>query len=143
MTFNDFDDLFSDFYKNYGNKEFEKLMESLINLKKDNETSLGDPTSVENFEQDGYTFKKTTWKTEEGLVTKIEMVGAPFDQIKKPIVKERLYEIPLEIQLASAIEEERYEDAVIIRDEIKRNDKTSLKDFIDKQEIDEKNEWNF
>lgn len=140
-----FDDLFGKFDKN--NKEFEKFMERIMNLrnslKNDNESSLGKPISVERFEQDGYTFEKTTWKTEDGLVTKIEMVGTPFEGRERPIVKERLDEVPLEVQLARAIEEERYEDAARIRDEIKNNTKTSLNDLIDNQEVNEKDEWNF
>jgi hypothetical protein len=138
------EDFFDKFNKK--NMDFEKLMQRIMNLrnslKNDNESELGEPTSVERFEQDGYTFEKTTWKTEDGLVTKIEMVGTPFEQSERPIVKERLDEIPLEVQLARAIEEERYEDAAKLRDEI-NNNKVSLNDLIDNQEVNEKDEWNF
>ena len=138
------EDFFDKFNKK--NMDFEKLMQRIMNLrnslKNDNESELGEPTSVERFEQDGYTFEKTTWKTEDGLVTKIEMVGTPFEQSERPIVKERLDEIPLEVQLARAIEEERYEDAAKLRDEI-NNNKVSLNDFINNQGVNEKDEWNF
>lgn len=138
------EDFFDKFNKK--NMDFEKLMQRIMNLrnslKNDNESELGEPTSVERFEQDGYTFEKTTWKTEDGLVTKIEMVGTPFELRERPIVKERLDEIPLEVQLARAIEEERYEDAAKLRDEI-NNNKVSLNDLINNQEVNEKDEWNF
>jgi hypothetical protein len=141
MLFNNFDDLFSEFDKN--NEEFEKFMGRLLNLKNANKSLLGEPISVEKFVQDGYTFEKTTWKTEDGLVTKIEMVGTPFEKREKPIVKERFDEIPLEVKLARAIEEERYEDAARIRDEINNTNKISLNDLVENQEVNKKDEWNF
>ena len=137
-----------DFFDNFNRRslDFEKFMERIMNLKNslknDDESNLGEPISVETFNQDGYTFEKTTWKTEDGLVTKIEMVGTPFEQRERPIIKERIDEVPLEVQLARAIEEERYEDAAKIRDEIKNN-KISLDDLVNNQSINEKDEWNF
>jgi cysteinyl-tRNA synthetase len=137
-----------DFFDKFNRRslDFEKFMERIMNLKNslknDDESNLGEPISVETFNQDGYTFEKTTWKTEDGLVTKIEMVGTPFEQRERPIIKERIDEVPLEVQLARAIEEERYEDAAKIRDEIKNN-KISLDDLVNNQSINEKDEWNF
>jgi len=137
-----------DFFDKFNRRslDFEKFMERIMNLKNslknDDESNLGEPISVETFNQDGYTFEKTTWKTEDGLVTKIEMVGNPFEQRERPIIKERIDEVPLEVQLARAIEEERYEDAAKIRDEIKNN-KMSLDDLVNDQSINEKDEWNF
>jgi cysteinyl-tRNA synthetase len=137
-----------DFFDKFNRRslDFEKFMERIMNLKNslknDDESNLGEPISVETFNQDGYTFEKTTWKTEDGLVTKIEMVGNPFEQRERPIIKERIDEVPLEVQLARAIEEERYEDAAKIRDEIKNN-KISLDDLVNDQSINEKDEWNF
>jgi hypothetical protein len=137
-----------DFFDKFNRRslDFEKFMERIMNLKNslknDDESNLGEPISVETFNQDGYTFEKTTWKTEDGLVTKIEMVGNPFEQRERPIIKERIDEVPLEVQLARAIEEERYEDAAKIRDEIKNN-KISLDDLVNNQSINEKDEWNF
>jgi cysteinyl-tRNA synthetase len=137
-----------DFFDKFNRRslDFEKFMERIMNLKNslknDDESNLGEPISVETFNRDGYTFEKTTWKTEDGLVTKIEMVGNPFEQRERPIIKERIDEVPLEVQLARAIEEERYEDAAKIRDEIKNN-KISLDDLVNDQSINEKDEWNF
>lgn len=145
MLFDDFNNLFGKFDKG-NNDDFEKFIERIMNfrnsLKNDDEASLGEPLSIERFEQDGYTFEKTTWKTKDGLVTKVEMIGSPFEEKKRPIVKERLDEVPLEVQLARAIEEERYEDAAKLRDEM-NNNKVSLKDLINNQEVNEKDEWNF
>lgn len=146
MLFDDFNNFFGEFDKNSIN-DFEKFIEKIMNLrnslKNDNESLLNEPLSVERFNQDGYTFEKTIWKTENGLVTKIEMVDTPFEQKEKPIVKERLDEIPLEVQLVRAIEEERYEDAAKIRDEINNINKISLNDLSQNQEVNKKDEWNF
>lgn len=136
MFFNDFENLFNN-SNNNRDKQIKKIIEQLLNFSKPTERfegKLGEPTKVEQFEEDGYTFEKQTWVTEAGVITKIEMIGSPF--------KNRSSELSLEAKLAKAIEEERYEDAAKIRDEIKNN-KTTLNDILENQSVNDKDEWNF
>lgn len=131
MLFNDFESFFNDLNGDKNNR-FKKIIEQLFNL--DNPTNKFNfesekPTKVERFEEDGYTFEKQTWETEYGSMIKIEMINTP--------IKSR--ELPLESQLASAIKDERYEDAAKIRDEIKKLKTLST----EKQVVEQNNEWNF
>jgi excinuclease UvrABC helicase subunit UvrB len=136
MFFNDFENLFNGSGNNRDEK-IKKIIEQLLNFSKPTERfegKLGEPTKVEQFEEGGYVFEKQIWVTEAGVITKIEMVDTP--------MKARKSEQTLEMQLAKAIEEERYEDAAKIRDEIKNN-KNTLADIVQNQEVNEKDEWNF
>jgi excinuclease UvrABC helicase subunit UvrB len=136
MFFNDFENLFNGSGNNRDEK-IKKIIEQLLNFSKPTERfegKLGEPTKVEQFEEGGYVFEKQIWVTEAGVITKIEMVDTP--------MKTRKSEQTLEMQLAKAIEEERYEDAAKIRDEIKNN-KNTLEDIVQNQELNEKDEWNF
>jgi len=136
MFFNDFENLFNGSGNNRDEK-IKKIIEQLLNFSKPTERfegKLGEPTKVEQFEEGGYVFEKQIWVTEAGVITKIEMVDTP--------MKARKSEQTLEMQLAKAIEEERYEDAAKIRDEIKNN-KNTLEDIVQNQELNEKDEWNF
>jgi excinuclease UvrABC helicase subunit UvrB len=137
MFFNDFENLFNDSTNNRDN-QIKKIIEQLLNFSKPTERfegKLGEPTKVEQFEEGGYTFEKQTWVTEAGVITKIEMVDTPF--------KHRPSELNLEAKLAKAIEEERYEDAAKIRDEIKRN-KTTLDNIVGNKATNYgEDEWNF
>lgn len=135
-------DSFEDFLNNLNgrskkNEEIKKFIEKMMNmkesLKNDDESELGEPSSVERFEKNGYTFERTEWENEHGKIVKIEMVNTPFETsgIEK--------EIPLEKQLELAVSEERYEDAAKIRDEIKKlKNKTA-----DNQTVDVDDIWNF
>jgi hypothetical protein len=116
--FEDFDDLFNDAFDK-GSKDRLKRIKNLIkrlnnfselneNTRNPHENELGEPDDISHFEEDGQTIKRSIWETEEGLIVKEEIVGA---------YKER--ELSLEEKLILAIEEERYEDAIILRDEIK------------------------
>lgn len=136
--FDNFDEFF-----NKGNKKNDKLqkfIESLMNmresLKNDDESKLGEPKSVSRYEENGYTFERTEWENEHGSIIKVEMVGSPFETsgIKT--------ELPLEKQLELAINDERYEDAARIRDEIK-NKKNSKDNLFDNEVVNSKDEWNF
>jgi excinuclease UvrABC helicase subunit UvrB len=136
MFFNDFENLFNN-SNNNRDEQIKKIIEQLLNFSKPTERfegKLGEPTKVEQFEEDGYTFEKQTWVTEAGVVTKIEMIDSP--------IKTRTSELTLQARLAKAIEEERYEDAAKIRDEIKNN-KNTLSDIVENQVVNDKDEWNF
>jgi hypothetical protein len=131
--FNDFDDLFDDFFGKKSNDPL-KGMRDLINKLNDfselnddttnpYESELGEPNEVTEFEENGYKFKRSVWETEHGSIVKVEMIHSPLDTGFTPKTKKK---ISLEDRLAIAIEEERYEDAAKIRDEIKARDKNNL-----------------
>jgi len=132
-----FDDFFND--KN-GDADFNEFLKRLLkmsdSIKKDDKSGLSEQLSVEIFKEDGYTFEKTVWKTEDGLITKIEMVGTPFEEIGKQTT---LNVVPLEVQLTKAIEEERYEDAAKIRDEIENSSINKVATSTDGKN----DQWNF
>lgn len=132
-----FDDFFND--KN-GDSDFNEFLKRLLkmsdSIKKNDKSDIGEQISVEIFKEDGYTFEKTVWKTEDGLITKIEMVGTPFEEIGKQTT---LNVVPLEVQLTKAIEEERYEDAAKIRDEIKNSSINKVAASTDGKN----DQWNF
>jgi hypothetical protein len=80
---------------------------------------LGEPDVIENYEKDGLHFEKKIWNLEHGQMIKINMLSTPFESnIKTNNV------LSLEKQLELALNEERYEDATKLRDEIKSNKKS-------------------
>ena len=137
-----FDELFNDFFNN-GDKpkrrgvgrpkkvkedSFEekakKIIDSLSTMKEitdvdkqfqiDNE--LGEPHEVNLFEADGLFFKRSIWNTEDGDLVKLEVSDIPFEEKRT-----------LEELLAIALEEEEYEKAAEIRDEMKKIEKKQKK----------------
>ena len=96
---------------------------------------LGEPKSVSRYEENGYTFEKTEWENQYGTIVSVEMISSPFETsgIKK--------ELQLEKQLILAVDEERYEDAAKIRDEI--NKKSSINEVTDNGDVNSINDWNF
>ena len=137
-----FDELFNDFFNN-GEKpkrrgagrpkkvkedSFEekakKIIDSLSTLKEitdvdkqyqiDNE--LGKPHEINLFEADGLFFKRSIWNTQDGDLVKLEVSDIPFEE-----------NISLEELLAIALEEEEYEKAAEIRDEMKKIEKKQKK----------------
>jgi len=144
MIFSDFEELFNRFNRSRkisdkdGFQDFlNKVRDSINNS---NEDSFGEPISVERFMDGGIMFEKSTWETEHGRITKIEMVNNHFE---KPIIKERENELPLETQLKRAIEEERYEDAAQIRDKMKNIENETLEEIVNNQATNQGDEWNF
>jgi metal-responsive CopG/Arc/MetJ family transcriptional regulator len=136
---------FEDFLNNLNGRseksdEIRKFIEKMMNRKEslnDNkESELGEPSLVTRFKKNGYTFEKTEWENEYGKIVKVEIVNTPFETsgIEK--------EITLEKELELAVAEERYEDAARIRDEIK-NEKNSISDIIDNENINTDDVWNF
>lgn len=136
-------DNFEDFLNNLNgkrekNEEIKKFIEKMLNMREslnNDESDLGEPTSVSRFEKNGYTFEKTEWENEHGKIVKVEMVNTPFETsgIEK--------ELTLEKELELAVSEERYEDAARIRDEI--NKKNSNTDSSDNEEVNIDDMWNF
>jgi len=132
---------FEDFLNNLNgksekNEEIKKFIEKMMNMREsldnNDESELGEPSSVSRFEKNGYTFEKTEWENEHGKIVKVEMVNTPFETsgIEK--------EIPLEKQLELAVAEERYEDATKIRDEI-----NSPTYSFDNEDVNSSDMWNF
>lgn len=121
--FDDFDSLFNDFFnerKDNSIDRLKKIIDSLnnpIDSEGDSfkEEDLGEPTSVIEYTENGYTFKKSIWELEHGSIVKVEMVSSDLDSgfRNNDVV------LSLEEKLELAIKDERYEDAAKIRDEIK------------------------
>jgi excinuclease UvrABC helicase subunit UvrB len=139
-----FDDLFNDFLgknnkkkilrKDAKNKEFdaekEEQIKGLINMLDNIEhidsidEQLGEPDKIETFEEDGFHFEKRVWYAFGGELVKVVMVDIPYTTIKpeKPVLEKTLDE-----KLAEAVENEDYEIAANIRDEIKKQKKIKKK----------------
>ena len=139
--FEDFEDFLNNLNdRSKKNDEIKKFIQKMMNTKEsfnnDNESELGEPSSVSRFKKNGYTFEKTEWENEHGKIVKVEMVNTPLETsgIEK--------EITLEKELELAVTEERYEDAAKIRDEI-NNKKNSISDIIDNEEVNTNDVWNF
>jgi hypothetical protein len=101
-------------------KRILKMKDSISN----DSDNFGDLISTETFDEDGFTFEKKTFMTQNGKLTIIDMISTPFgESINK--------KIPLDIQLNKAVEDERYEDAARIRD------------LINIEKEAEEDKWNF
>lgn len=87
------------------------------NMIEDNhEKDLGEPDEIEKYEEDGYVFEKMVWYVNGGTVIRVNMITTPFDVENIGEVEDKLY---LQQKLDMAVNEERYEDAAILRDKIK------------------------
>lgn len=138
-----FDDLFNDFLgknnkkkilKKDENQEFdaekEEQIKGLINMLDNIEhvdsidEQLGEPNKIESFEEDGFHFEKRTWYAFGGELVKVVMVDIPYTTItqEKPVNSQTLEEL-----LVEAVENEDYEIAANIRDEIKKQKKIKKK----------------
>lgn len=134
-----FDELFDSFFNNNNEKKgkkrgrpkkesydekAKKIIDSLQNFSEitdvdkqnqiDNE--LGEPHEINLFKSDGLYFKRSIWYTEDGDIVKLEVSDEPFAEKKS-----------LEELLSQALEEENYEKAAEIRDEIKKTEKKQKK----------------
>jgi len=138
-----FDDLFNDFFgrkitpkkitpkkitpkkiekdddNNDMRKVFERLSKSLDGSLDNSEiedlfdSNLGEPDSIEIYEENGLFYEKQSWFTETGEIVKLSVSNDPNiigDSSK--ILK------PIEEQLAEAIKNEDYERAAILRDSL-------------------------
>lgn len=141
-------ELFTDLRKEIESKLEEDKMDDLVNklnrfselngddIINPHEKDLGEPDEVVTFEQDGYIFEKKIWNLKHGQMVKVNMVLTPYDSDYEPDIKT----LPLEQRLQIALDEERYEEAAKIRDEIEKK-KNEVKPQETKQ--DEDDEWNF
>ena len=155
---NTLEDLFKDLRKEmweFGDKEeldkMKNLADKLNNFEDlhgedmDNphEKELGEPDEVITFEEGGYVFEKKIWNLKYGQMVKVNMVITPYDADFDPVNKKKL---SLEDKLEIALQEERYEEAAKIRDEIDKRNSEPKKVEEDKPQQtleDEDDEWNF
>lgn len=91
-------------------------------------SELGEPDEIETFTDGDITWEKHTWHTPTGSIGKVE-IKADFDGELPPDILSRIMsggsrkkKKSLEEQLAIAIEEEDYEKAADIRDQIEKRD---------------------
>lgn len=139
-----FDDLFNDFMGDKSNKKrsesddmmtnlFKKLSEigdgDIIEQLKSNkafDSTLGEPTKVINYEEDGVYYQKKIWETKHGQIIKTIISDVPFYEKNNKTKKTR---VPLELQLETAVSKENYELAAKLRDRIyKREAKKEKKE---------------
>ena len=135
----EFDDLFNEYF---GDKKKSEVINKMIDLMSKlnsgggfdgispDEKNLGEPTSVREFERDGVMFVESIWETEFGSIIRIstkEEIDFSSDFFKKnniPFGKKvnSKKEIPLEVQLKMAVDEENYEEAAKLRDKIAKKE---------------------
>ena len=129
-----FDELFEEFFNKKNSDKYKKIektkkegfsdeLSKLINVlsnarqitddeeKFKIETEFGEPDRVEYYNEDELYFKKSIWEVEDGEIVKLEVSDEPFN-LENPKSLEELLE--------EALEEENYEKAAEIRDEIKK-----------------------
>jgi hypothetical protein len=141
-----FDDLFNDFFNNGSPKRKRKktsdsskkeespdnlngirdLMDLLSNLDSsvDLEEKLGPPTSVSRFiDKDGVEFEEKKWDTKDGVVTRTHMVSyeTPESEYYRQHNSDDVATIKK--QLKKAIDNENYELAAKLRDQLNNLDK--------------------
>tara|TARA_B110000211_G_C13773924_1_gene418760 strand:- start:119 stop:532 length:414 start_codon:yes stop_codon:yes gene_type:complete len=81
------------------------------------EDELGEPEDIIFFEENGFSFQKTTWNAEGGKIVKVEMISSPIDRPKS---------VNYEKKLKLAIEAENYEEAAKLRDKISSDKNKNL-----------------
>lgn len=133
-----FDELFDGFFNNKNKKTrrkskpkkddvdngLEKIIEALSNFKQIEEHDLeseydlemGEPLTVQYFEDNGLFFKRSVWRVEKdgekGELVKLEVSDVPFEDEK--------IDKTLEEHLQEALNDENYEKAAEIRDKINK-----------------------
>lgn len=131
-----FDELFDMFFGNNKNENNKSKIDDLINRLNNfkditgeelNENSeLGEPTSIEEYTKNGIIYEKKVWEINGGKIVKIEIKEVKMDTpIDIPInIKptSRFNKASLEDKLQYAIDNENYEEAARLRDEIAKLD---------------------
>lgn len=115
-----FNDLFDDFFnkKKQPTKPSAKIILTKLqelqdinkideDLEHEIELSLGTPDATELFNNDGVSFERKIWHTEDGDIVKIVLLDEE--------IEERIHK-SMDDQLKEAVENEDYEKAAIIRD---------------------------
>lgn len=117
-----FDDIFNEFFgealnTEAKNAEIRKVIQTIANFKRHNagelsdeevEMELGQPSTTEEYIEDGILYTKMVWKTSVGEYMKIVITD----------FKPKISIETLEEQLAEAVAVEDYSTAIAIRDEI-------------------------
>jgi hypothetical protein len=124
--FNEFDKLFNEFFnRNSVKTELEKVIKAIKKFKEINsdeeleneiENELGEPHSVETYEEDGLYFTKYMWHTSHGTFVKITASDEP--NVNLTTGKHKVKAKSLQEQLEEAIEAEDYLLAANLRDQI-------------------------
>tara|TARA_R110001606_G_scaffold130253_2_gene265597 strand:+ start:318 stop:719 length:402 start_codon:yes stop_codon:yes gene_type:complete len=129
----DFDELFDKFFNDKGDKNKSKKIRSLIDRLNSfddvnptrfnpDENELGEPDEVDTYEDNGHTFQRSTWNLKQGSIVKIEILESNIDIGFDSTVNKKL---TLDEKLEIALECENYEEAIIIRDKMKKNKDTN------------------
>lgn len=135
---NKFDELFDDFFKNRNqsplDNEISKIIQALssykineIDFEEQIDSDLGEPDDVIEGVDGDFHFKKMIWNTPKGQFIKIIVSDAePMNDDFMDFMDFEDYEevgVSLEDQLELAVQEENYDLAIKLRDEIKKNKK--------------------
>ena len=161
---NEFDNLFNEYFgdKN-GIDKMIKLMQKLnfgggFGGMSPEESNLGEPDSVEEFEQDGIKFIKSVWETPHGQIIRmttkedVQFTNEHFRRTNtptgRPINNSPRRQLSLEERLEKAKKEENYELCAQLRDEIKTRDekkenKEKTTEKPDNKVLSKEDEWNF
>ena len=173
---NEFDKLFNEYFGENNNNPIENMMKYIQQLNvgggfggiSPEETNLGKPDSIVEFEADGVKLIKSTWNTPYGQIVRIvtkEDVQFTSDYFKKnniPTGETYTKELTLEEQLDVAKKDENYELCAELRDKIKARDeekvagenknnkgipkkdnKDEASENLDNKGFPEEDEWNF
>lgn len=116
-----FDDFFeSDF------SSMESVFKFLNSLKEDNlgnelnsDLTKSKPTEKTTYTEDGYTYEKTVWKSKNGKMVKLTMIGSPKE--KELTSKDKLKQLKKDLEVA--VENQEFETAIKLRDSIKELEK--------------------
>jgi excinuclease UvrABC helicase subunit UvrB len=108
--FDEFDELFNEMFKKDGKNMFNRLNNSNNNDFTPIDINNIPPTSVTTYTEGGYQYKESIWETDGGTIKKVELL--PTNKTIGEIKSE------LENDLIRAVEDENYELAAKIRDEI-------------------------
>ena len=136
--FENFDDLFNDFMDGKNEDPHLKRMRDLQARLNDfddkegdivnpHEDELGEPDEVIEFSEGEYIFEKKIWNLEHGTMIKVDMISSPLDASISGIKISKPEKRNLSQELELAVREERYEDAVAIRDKINKPKKETKK----------------
>ncbi len=129
---NRFDDLFNEFFKNNKKNSFDdihkKMFDFLSNLNTDDNLenlidtnigeNLGKPDKIEFYNEGDMFFEKRIWHTKNGNFVKAIITDEP--TLKTPSLPEK----SLQEKLDEAVKNEEFEKAAIIRDLMKKEEKS-------------------
>jgi hypothetical protein len=106
--FEDLDEIFGDLFRDVN--KFKEIKKGMIS-----DSDLGEPTERIIFDENGYIFEKKIWNLKDKTIVRVEMVSTPVDVYVNPTKRKIGF---LEKRLEKAIENENYELASKVRDEL-------------------------